>query len=121
MRAEVLLEIGKVGLIATYWDSPTCNDTLELHWIEPSNYCMYPDDEVSIDVDKERALLLIEALTKHFKLDEEVNLVGSGSDRDKVSNIGNILHNLSCGMTDEAEQAEFGKYASYCWDLAKRV
>jgi len=43
------------------------------------------------------------------------------SDSYKIGSIGNILHNLSCSMSDENEQAEFGRYASDCWELSKRL
>jgi hypothetical protein len=36
----------------------------------------------------------------------------------KLTNIGDILHNLSCSMTSENEQDEYGKYAVTCWDAA---
>ena len=36
----------------------------------------------------------------------------------KISNLGNVLHNMSCSMDDEDEQNEFGGYATFCWDLA---
>ncbi|MBL4795884.1 MAG: hypothetical protein JKY50_00565 [Oleispira sp.] len=45
-------------------------------------------------------------------------LVDDNSRQAKLSNIGNILHNLSCSMDDGYEQDQFGEYASYLWDLS---
>jgi len=48
----------------------------------------------------------------------EPALMDKNSRQSKISNIGNILHNMSCSMDDEDEQNQFGGYASFCWDLA---
>lgn len=39
----------------------------------------------------------------------------------KLSNIGNVLHNLSCLENDEDLQGELYNYASYLWDLSKSM
>jgi hypothetical protein len=46
------------------------------------------------------------------------NLVDDDSRQARVSNIGNVLHNISCSTVDEDEQNELGMYASYLWDLS---
>jgi hypothetical protein len=46
--------------------------------------------------------------------------VDENSDSCKIGNIGNILHNMSCSMSDD-EQSEYGDYASYCWELSKQL
>jgi len=43
------------------------------------------------------------------------------SNQCKISNLGNLLHNMSCSMDNEDEQNEFGGYASFCWDLADEL
>lgn len=48
-------------------------------------------------------------------------LVDENSESSRIGNIGNILHNMSCSMTDENEQSEFGGYASFCWELGVKL
>jgi hypothetical protein len=48
-------------------------------------------------------------------------LMDEDSSQFKISNIGNVLHNMSCSMEDEDEQNEFGGYASFCWDLSDEL
>lgn len=38
----------------------------------------------------------------------------------KISNIGNVLHNIACSTIDDDEQNELGAHASFLWDLSKR-
>ncbi len=47
--------------------------------------------------------------------------VDESSDGSRIGNIGNILHNMSCSMTDDNEQSEFGGYASFCWELGVKL
>jgi hypothetical protein len=68
MKEETLMELDKISINSTTWDGDDWPSTLEFEWTEPSNYCLYPDDEYSFDVSKEQAVELIEVLTKHFKL-----------------------------------------------------
>jgi len=49
---------------------------------------------------------------------EELTLLEENTRQYKISNIGNILHNMSCFTDDENEQNELGGYASFMWDLA---
>ena len=49
---------------------------------------------------------------------EEFTLLEENTRQYKISNIGNILHNMSCSIDDENEQNELGGYASFMWDLA---
>jgi len=49
---------------------------------------------------------------------EELTLLEENTRQYKISNIGNILHNMSCSMDDDNEQNELGGYASFMWDLA---
>ena len=68
MKESTLMEIDKICVNVTEWEGQGCPSELKLEWIEPSNYCMFPDEEYSVDVSKEKAVELIEVLTKHFKL-----------------------------------------------------
>ena len=55
------------------------------------------------------------------KSTKELELMDEESNQCKISNLGNVLHNMSCSMDDEDEQNEFGGYASFCWDLADEL
>lgn len=67
MKELKLMEIDKISVNETVWDGEF-PDEFRLEWTEPSNYCMYPDDEYSVYVSKEQAIELIAVMTKHFKL-----------------------------------------------------
>ena len=58
------------------------------------------------------------AVTKSTK---ELQVMDEESNQCKISNLGNLLHNMSCSMDDEDEQNEFGGYASFCWYLADEL
>lgn len=55
-----------------------------------------------------------------FELIEEVKpaILDDNSMQAKISNIGNVLHNLSCSADDD-EQDGLGAHASFLWDLSK--
>ena len=46
------------------------------------------------------------------------DIVDGNSRQARISNIGNVLHNISCSTVDEDEQNELGGHASYLWDLS---
>ena len=49
----------------------------------------------------------------------EPELMNEDSDQYKIQNAGNVLHNISCGASDD-EQDELGALATYLWDLSGR-
>ena len=68
MKEKTVLEIGKICLnVTTFEGSPEYN-VIALEWTEQSSYCLYPDNDESIDIDRETAIKLIDVLTEHFKL-----------------------------------------------------
>lgn len=68
MKQAIVLEIGKIEVVeATFDDIPQYN-RICFEWVERSSYCMYPDEEVSIDIERDDAIKLIEVLQNHFKL-----------------------------------------------------
>lgn len=68
MKQVTVLEIGKICLNTTTFDGAPEYNTIALEWVERSSYCMYPDEEVSIQLDRKDAIKLIEVLQNHFKL-----------------------------------------------------
>ena len=71
------------------------------------------DDGVNFTLD----YFTIIATRPESKAHESPALIDEDSDRCKIRRIGDILHNMSCSMSDENEQSEFGEYASFCWGL----
>jgi hypothetical protein len=43
------------------------------------------------------------------------------SDAHRIRGIGDILHNMSCSMTDDNERSVFGDCASFCWDMGGKL
>ena len=46
--------------------------------------------------------------------------IDENSDQYKLLNIGDVLHNISCGADDD-QQDELGAHASYLWDLSQKM
>lgn len=68
MKQATVLEIGKICLNTTMFDDAPEYNSIAFEWVELSSYCMYPDEEVSIDIERDDAIKLIEVLQNHFKL-----------------------------------------------------
>lgn len=67
MSTKTVMKIGKIRVNRTdYGCGSSVPPELKFEWVEESNYCMLPDDEVSIDIEKEDAERLIEVLKEHF-------------------------------------------------------
>ena len=62
--SDTVLAIGKIEVVK---GSPQ-SGTLCFEWVERSSYCLYPDEEVSIDIERDDAIKLIKVLQDHFKL-----------------------------------------------------
>lgn len=52
---------------------------------------------------------------------EPIELLSDESMQYKISNIGNMIHNISCSTENEETQDELGDHAFNLWDLAKQV
>lgn len=68
MKQATVLEIGKIKVVETTFDDIPQYNRICFEWVERSSYCMYPDEEVSIDIERDDAIKLIEVLQNHFKL-----------------------------------------------------
>jgi hypothetical protein len=49
-----------------------------------------------------------------------MELMNEDSPRGKLSNIGNVLHNIGASMEGQ-DQLDFEKYAHTCWDISKTL
>lgn len=68
MKQAIVLEIGKIEVVETTFDDIPQYNRICFEWVERSSYCMYPDEDVSIDIERDDAIKLIEVLQNHFKL-----------------------------------------------------
>lgn len=68
MNDNTVLEIGKIKVVETTFDGAPEYNAIAFEWVERSSYCMYPDEGVSIQLDRKDAIKLIEVLKAHFKL-----------------------------------------------------
>ena len=68
MKDTTVLEIDKIKMVETTFDGAPEYNTIAFEWVERSSYNMYPDEEVSIQLDRKDAIRLIEVLQNHFKL-----------------------------------------------------
>lgn len=68
MKQTTVLEIGKICLNTRTFNNMPQHDTIAFEWVERSSYNMYSDEEVSIDIERDDAIKLIEVLQNHFKL-----------------------------------------------------
>jgi len=68
MTDNTVLEIGKINVVETTFDGAPEYNAIAFEWVERSSYCMYPDEDVSIQIDRKDAINLIEVLKAHFKL-----------------------------------------------------
>lgn len=68
MTDKTLLEIGKISVIASTYENVPHLDQLCFEWVEPSPDAWYSDTNASIDITRDDAIKLIDALTAHFKL-----------------------------------------------------
>lgn len=68
MKDTTMLEIDKIKVVETTFDGAPEYNSIALEWVERSSYCMYPDEEVSINIERDDAIKLIEVLKNHFKL-----------------------------------------------------
>lgn len=53
------------------------------------------------------------------KDNEEAKILKDESMSSKVSNIGNVLHNMACSENDESIQNDLEGYAHYLWEVSK--
>jgi len=65
---ETLMEISKIAVNVTRY--PNTDDVLEMCWIEDMP-APYDDNNVEIEIDKEKAIELIEVLNSHFGFEDE--------------------------------------------------
>ena len=63
-----VLEIGKISVVESTFDTAPHWNTLSLEWVEKSSDHWHSDDNVSVDIEREDAIKLIEVLQNHFKL-----------------------------------------------------
>ena len=68
MQNNTVLEIGKIKVVETTFEGAPEYNSIAFEWVESSSYCMYSDNDVSIDIEKKDAIKLIEVLKAHFKL-----------------------------------------------------
>lgn len=68
MQNNTVLEIGKIKVVETTFEGAPEYNSIAFEWVELSSYCMYSDNDVSIDIEKKDAIKLIEVLKAHFKL-----------------------------------------------------
>lgn len=62
------LQIGKINVVSTVFENSRHNN-LCFEWVESSSYCMYSDQEVSVDVEHDDAVKLIALLKSHFEIE----------------------------------------------------
>tara|TARA_R100000541_G_C1897352_1_gene84108 strand:- start:106229 stop:106711 length:483 start_codon:yes stop_codon:yes gene_type:complete len=58
-------------------------------------------------------------VTERPSQEEEPSLMDKDSLQGQLSHIGNLLHNLSCSMENEAHQDAVGIMASRLWEMSK--
>lgn len=68
MQNNTVLEIGKIKVVETTFEGAPEHNSIAFEWVESSSYCLYSDSYVSIDIEKEDAIKLIEVLKVHFRL-----------------------------------------------------
>ena len=65
MKDTTVLEINKINVVETTFDGAPEYNAIAFEWVER---CMHSDEEVSIDIERDDAIKLIEVLRNHFKL-----------------------------------------------------
>lgn len=68
MKDTTVLEIDKIKVVETTFDGAPEHNLIAFEWIERSPGHWHSDEEVSIDIERDDAIKLIEVLQNHFKL-----------------------------------------------------
>ena len=68
MKNNTVLEIDKIKVVETTFEGAPEYNSIAFEWVEHSSYCMHSDNDISIDIEKQDAINLIEVLKAHFKL-----------------------------------------------------
>ena len=74
MEETELMEIGRITLTKT-----ECGDfkTVEFQFVNQSNYCLYSDEDVEVEITKEVAIELIENLKREFDIKDQEQLAAA--------------------------------------------
>lgn len=67
MSSKTVLTFDKVSVVVTDYGNEHPKE-MTFDWVEDSNYCMLPDNEVSIDISEHDARGLIAVLKRHFDI-----------------------------------------------------
>jgi len=63
------LEIGKLTLVSTTYDTNPNWNSMTFEWSEKSPDPWFSDNDVSIDIERDDAIKMIELLKSHFEIE----------------------------------------------------
>ena len=68
MKDTTMLEIDKIKVVETTFDDIPQYNRICFEWVESSSDHWHSDEDISIDIERDDAIKLIEVLQNHFKL-----------------------------------------------------